>query len=127
MNNMNGENMFNQEQAQQSCDKWADLFKIGSWKFTVELYDNIISHDSDTKNTTSQFRYDCQKGTVVLEISYEVATEKEIVSMLVDFSLIHQLLPRLKESGEQYLDHDDRNIRHIVNALLKLKNMEKQA
>jgi len=114
------------EKAQELCDSWARLLKIGSWKFTVELCDSIICHESDAKNIKSQFRYNCQDGTAVLEILYKAATEKEIVSMLVDFSLIHKLLPRLDESGEQYLDHDDRNIKPIVNALIKLKNTEKQ-
>ena len=55
---MNGGNMLNQEQAQQLCNKWADRFKIGSWKFSIELKDD----------GPIQFRYNCQEGTVVLEI-----------------------------------------------------------
>ena len=102
--------MLNQEEAQTICDKWSSLLAIESWKFTIELKD---SEDI-------QFRYNCTKHTVILEILYKEATEERIVSMLVDFSLIHQLLPRLKEEGEQYIDHDDRNIKHIVGALLKL-------
>ena len=114
--------LLSKEQAQGTCDAWAALLKIGSWKFTVELCDSIICHDSDTKNVTNQFRYNCQDGTVTLEITYSAATEETIVSMLVDFSLIHELLPRLTESGDQYLDHDDRNIKNIVNALLELQH-----
>ena len=117
--------MLDQKQAQIICDTWTDILKIGSWKFTVELYDTIISHDSDTKNVTSQFRYNCQAGAVVLEITYQEAIEERIVSMLVDFSLIHMLLPKLIEGGDQYVDHDDRNIKPIVAALLKMHNGEK--
>ena len=107
--------MLNQEQAQQLCDKWANLFKIGSWKFTVELEDN----------GPIQFKYNYQTGMVVLEITYKEATEETIVSMLVDFALLHRLLPQLKEDGEQYIDHDDRNIKEIVSTFLSLSK-EKQ-
>lgn len=116
--------LLTKEKAQECCDTWAALLKIGSWNFTVELYDTLVCHDSNIKNVTSQFRYDCQNGTVVLEILYKEATEERIISMLVDFSLIHQLLPRLIEGGDQYLDHDDRNIKNIVGALLELKYRE---
>lgn len=92
------------------CDKWAALFKIGSWNFSVELKD-----DGPT-----QFRYNCQNGTVVLEILYAEATEKTIVYMLTDYALLHSLLPRLKESGDQYIDHDDRNIHEIADLILTL-------
>ena len=107
----------NQEQAQQICDKWADLFQIGSWKFTVELKDS----------GPVQFRYNTQNGTVILEITYGAANEETIVSMLVDFSLIHTLLPRLKESGDQYIDHDDRTIKHIMAALLELSARQEES
>ena len=104
----------NQEQIQTLCGKWVPLFEIGSWQFSVEL----------KEEGPVQFRYNCTNGTVVLEITYEESikpdVEKLIVAMLVDFSLIHMLLPKLKESGDQYLDHDDRNIKHIMTALLKL-------
>jgi len=105
-----------QEQAQIICDKWTDTIRIGSWKFVVELKDN----------SNVQFRYDCQNGTVVLEITYIEATEVRIVSMLTDFALIHRLLPMLIESGEQYLDHDDRNIKEIVDALLMLARVKEE-
>lgn len=102
--------MLSQEQAQQLCDKWANLFKIGSWKFTVELKDN----------DPVQFRYNTQEGTAVLEITYSMATEEKIVSMLTDFSMFHRLLPQLFESGDQYIDYDDRNIKEIVNVIMAL-------
>lgn len=108
------------EQIQKICDQWADLLKIGSWKFTVSLCDTIVSPNPDTVNITSQFQYNCQNGTVVLQITYPEATERRIVAMLVDFSLIQNLIPRLLEGGDQYLDHDDRNLRCIVDALLAL-------
>ena len=99
---------------QELVDKWADLFQIGSWKFTAEL----------KENGPIQFRYNCQEGTVALEITYEESlknnVENLIVYMFTDFSLIHTLLPQLKESGDQYLDHDDRNIKPVANAILKL-------
>ena len=102
--------MLNQEQAQQLCDKWADRFKIGSWKFSVELKDD----------GPIQFRYNCQAGTVVLETTYKEADEEHIIMMFVDFALLHNLLPRLEESGEQYIDHDNRNLKEIGAAILKL-------
>ena len=108
--------MLNQEQTQQICNKWADLFKIGSWKFTVELKDN----------GPVQFRYNCQDGTVVLEITYKEATEETIVMMFTDFALLHNLLPRLEESGEQYIDHDNRNLKEIVAVILSLATVNKQ-
>jgi hypothetical protein len=111
---MNGGNMLNQEQAQQLCDKWADLFKVGSWKFTVELKDD----------GPIQFKYNYQTGIAVLEITYKEVTEETIVSMLVDFALLYRLLPQLKEDGEQYIDHDNRNIKEIVSALLALSKEE---
>lgn len=105
-----------QEQAQATCDKWIDTIRIGSWKFVVELKDS----------GNIQFRYNCQNGTVALEITYIEATEVRIVSMLTDFALLHRLLPMLIESGEQYLDHDDRNIKEIVDALLALDAFRKE-
>lgn len=107
---MNGGNMLNQEQAQQLCDKWADRFKIGSWEFSIELKDN----------GPIQFRYNCQKQTVVLEITYAEVNEEKIVMMFIDFALLHQVLPKLKEEGEQYIDHDDRNLKEIGNVILSL-------
>ena len=106
-----------QEQAQIICDKWTDTIRIGSWKFVVELKDS----------GNIQFRYNCQNGTVALEITYAEATEKRIVSMLTDFALLHRLLPMLIEGGNQYLDHDDRNIKEIVGALLTLATDKEEA
>ena len=107
-----------EEYIQTIIDKWVSLFEIGSWKFSAKL----------KEDGPIQFRYNCQDGTVVLEITYEESIKDTIrnliVSMLVDFSLIHTLLPRLKESGDQYLDHDDRTIKPIVGALLKLSAQE---
>lgn len=102
--------MLNQEQAQQLCDKWANRFKIGSWKFSIELKDD----------GPIQFRYNCQEGTVVLETTYKEVSEENIIMMFVDFALLHNLLPRLEESGEQYIDHDDRNLKEIGTVILKL-------
>lgn len=109
-----------QDYIQTIIDKWTPLFQIGSWQFSVEL----------KEKGNLQFRYNCQNGSVVLEITYEESikpdVEKLIVSMLVDFSLIHMLLPRLKESGDQYIDHDDRNIKHIMAALLELSARQEE-
>ena len=105
---------------QKIIDKWVPLFQIGSWQFSVEL----------KEEGPIQFRYNCQNGTVVLEITYQESinpdVERLIVAMLVDFSLIHQLLPQLKESGDQFIDHDDRNIKHIMAALLKLGGYQEE-
>lgn len=114
MSYTNGGNMLNQGQAQQLCDKWTDLFKIGSWKFAVELKDD----------GPIQFKYNYQTGIVVLEITYKEVTEETIVSMLIDFALLYRLLPQFKEDGEQYIDHDDRNIKEIVSAFLTLSKEE---
>ena len=109
-----------QDYIQTIIDKWTPLFQIGSWQFSVEL----------KEKGNLQFRYNCQNGSVVLEITYEESikpdVEKLVVSMLVDFSLIHTLLPKLKESGDQYIDHDDRNIKHIMAALLELSARQEE-
>lgn len=110
MNYMNGGNMLNQEQAQQLCNKWADQFKIGSWTFSIELKDD----------GPIQFRYNCQAGTVVLELTYKEVSEEKIIMMFIDFALLHNLLPRLEESGDQYIDHDDRNLKEIGNVIISL-------
>lgn len=107
--------MLNQEQAQQLCNKWADRFKIGSWKFSIELKDD----------GPVQFRYNCQEGTVVLELTYKEVNEEKIIIMFIDFALLHSLLPRLEESGDQYIDHDDRNLKEICSVILSLAQ-EKQ-
>ncbi len=42
-------NLLNKQDAQKVCDKWAELFKIGSWKFAVELRDDVQDNESTFK------------------------------------------------------------------------------
>lgn len=105
--------MLNQEQAQQTCNKWADLFKIGFWKFIAELRDNV-------PNDMSTFRYNYQNGTVTLVMPFKEATEERIVAMLTDFARLYKMLGEPDKENEHYVDFKEDNIEEIINVIITL-------
>lgn len=105
--------MLNQEQAQQTCNKWADLFKIGFWKFIVELRDNV-------PDNMSTFRYNYQNGTVTLVVPFKEATEERIVAMLTDFARLYKMLGEPDKENEHYVDFKEDNIEEIINVIITL-------